>query len=244
MTQPTLASLSFKCMHCEIVAQQRWHRVGLSGESSQTNILSFAMTNLSEGTHLAGDATIVWSGTSSNYSGLKRFTAAVCSNCEGLSLWLVDRCIFPIKSTAPAPSPDLPPEAATDYEEAARVLPYSPRAATALLRLCTEKLLGSLLQRSDRIDNMIGDMVKLGISPMLQEAMDVLRVTGNEAVHPGQMEDIDDLGTALSMFGLVNLIVDQMITQPKHVGQLFANLPAGKRAAIQARNAKVSRETS
>jgi len=68
--------------------------------------------------------------------------------------------------------------------------------------------------------------------------MDVLRITGNEAVHPGTMDNIDDENTALSLFGLINLIVDVLITQPKHVDQLYAGLPESKRQAIEQRNAK------
>jgi hypothetical protein len=134
----------------------------------------------------------------------------------------------------------MPAPASRDYEEAAKIVRHSPRAAAALLRLCTEKLLGHLLKRDGSIDGMIADFVALGVPLQVQQAMDVLRVTGNEAVHPGTMDAVDDLDTALALFGLVNLIVDDLITRPKLVSQMFDALPAGKREAIQARNARAA----
>lgn len=85
---------------------------------------------------------------------------------------------------------------------------------------------------------MIAEFVALGVPPQIQQAMDILRVTGNHAVHPGTMAEVDDQGAALALFGLINLIVDVLITQPKHIDQMFAGLPAGAREAIERRNAK------
>lgn len=50
------------------------------------------------------------------------------------------------------------------------------------------------------------------ISPALQQALDSVRVIGNEAVHPGTMDLRDDVFTVLSLFGLVNFIVQKAIT--------------------------------
>jgi len=59
--------------------------------------------------------------------------------------------------------------------------------------------------------------VSKGLDPLVQQALDIVRVIGNEAVHPGVMDLKDDRETAATLFGLVNAIADQMITHPKTV---------------------------
>jgi hypothetical protein len=75
---------------------------------------------------------------------------------------------------------------------------------------------------------------------MVQEALDSIRVIGNQAVHPGQMDLKDDVGTATELFEVLNFIADQLITRPKKLKALYEKLPPEKRAAIDARNAKAS----
>lgn len=70
-----------------------------------------------------------------------------------------------------------------------------------------------------------------------QKALDVGRVIGNNAVHPGQIDLKDDRATAEKLFGLVNLIADIMVTQPKHIDAMFQGLPEGARKAIEKRDA-------
>jgi len=38
----------------------------------------------------------------------------------------------------------------------------------------------------------IGNLVKKGLSPLVQKALDTVRVVGNECVHPGTMDLKDD----------------------------------------------------
>lgn len=63
--------------------------------------------------------------------------------------------------------------------------------------------------------------------------MDTVRVIGNEAVHPGILDLKDDRDTATKLFKLVNIISEQMISNPKHVEEIYGQLPEGKRKAIE-----------
>jgi hypothetical protein len=108
-----------------------------------------------------------------------------------------------------------PDDCKVDYEEARKVLEDSPRAAAALLRLATEKL------------------CRL---PTVQKALDTLRVIGNESVHPGTMDIRDDTDVALHLFGLVAIVVEQTITQPKKIAALYGTLPPGAIAGIKQRD--------
>ena len=166
-----------------------------------------------------------------------------CYVCKKPSIWVAGRVVFP--ETIPQvadPNGDLPPDIRADYREAAGILANSPRAAAALLRLAIQKLCSSLLERDGAINEMIGDLVSRGLSPIVQRALDVVRVIGNEAVHPGTIDLRDDHGTALQLFGLVNLIAEAMISQPKHVMELYGSLPADKIAGIEQRDAKARRK--
>ncbi len=63
-------------------------------------------------------------------------------------------------------------------------------------------------------------------------------MVGNNAVHPGQINLKDDRTTAEKLFGLVNLITEIMISQPKHVASMYDGLPENARQAIEKRDGK------
>ncbi|HEX8524314.1 MAG TPA: DUF4145 domain-containing protein [Tepidisphaeraceae bacterium] len=132
--------------------------------------------------------------------------------------------VYPDKPVAPAPNEDLPEEIKRDYEEARTILLRSPRGAAALLRLCIQKLCKHLGQPGKNINDDIKELVKKGLPPMIQQAIDLLRIVGNNAVHPGELDLRDDVGTARQMFVLVNLIADSQITQPKSVQAMYDGL--------------------
>ena len=70
----------------------------------------------------------------------------------------------------------------------------------------------------------------------MQQSLDIVRVVGNESVHPGVMDLKDDSDTALQLLELVNAIADQMISHPKKVKTMYAKLPEEKRKAIERRD--------
>ena len=80
-------------------------------------------------------------------------------------------------------------------------------------------------------------MVKKGLPAKVQQALDIVRVVGNNAVHPGQIDLKDDTETANSLFGLINLIVDVMVTQPKEIEKMYKSIvPDSQKDAINKRN--------
>ncbi len=136
----------------------------------------------------------------------------------------------------PSPNTDLREDIKLDFEEARATANISPRGAAALLRLCVQKLCEQLGQAGKNIDTDIANLVTAGLPVEVQQALDVVRVVGNNAVHPGQLDVKDDRETVEALFGLVNLIADRMITQKKQLAALYEKLPQGAKDAIAKRD--------
>jgi hypothetical protein len=131
----------------------------------------------------------------------------------------------------------MPDDVKADYDEARAIVSASPRGAAALLRLAIQKLVARLAPSAKDLNGGIGDLVRIGLPRKVQQALDVVRVVGNNAVHPGQLDLRDDREIAEALFGLVNLITEVMIVQPGSVDRLFAALPPSAREAIERRDA-------
>ncbi len=134
------------------------------------------------------------------------------------------------------PNPDLPDAIKADFEEARQIANLSPKGAAALLRLVIQKICIHLGEPGKDINSDIGNLVKKGLPSKIQKALDIVRVVGNESVHPGQIDLNDDPATTTKLFELIDIIADTMITQPKEIDKLFDSLPDGKKAAIQKRD--------
>lgn len=165
-------------------------------------------------------------------------SASSCYNCDKLSIWIYDRLVFPKPGEAPQANQDMPDDIKRDYDEASSILDQSPRGAAALIRLAIQKLCKELGQPGKNINDDIGSLVKGGLDPRVQKALDAVRVIGNSAVHPGQIDLQDDRATAETLFKLLNLIVDKTISEPKHVAQVYDSLPEGATKAIERRDKK------
>jgi hypothetical protein len=207
VTPPNLKAPAFTCPRCDAYAQQIWYQVQGIPE-----------------TH--GWAQRVFEDV----------FVAVCTKCLGLTIWSERRLVDPDASPAPMPNDDLSDDIKKDYEEARSIAAKSPRGAAALLRLCIQKLCIELGGSGKDLNKDIGDLVKKGLLPQVQKMLDAVRVIGNNAVHPGELDLEDTPETAISLFNLVNAIADQMITHPKQVDALYAGLPASAREAIERRD--------
>jgi hypothetical protein len=75
-----------------------------------------------------------------------------------------------------------------------------------------------------------------GLSLKVQQALDTVRVIGNESVHPGEINLNDDREIANKLFELVNIIANIMITQPREIENLYNTLPEVKLEGIKNRD--------
>ena len=161
---------------------------------------------------------------------------ARCQHCRDFSLWVNGQLVHPDESSVEAPNSDLSEPIQRDYREAASILRRSPRGAAALLRLALEKLCGELNAEGDDLNAQISDLVGRGLPAAIQKSLDAVRVTGNEAVHPGLMDIADDEGIAQTLFVLLNIIAQHMVSNPKMIDEAYEKLPERKRQAIERRD--------
>ena len=182
----------------------------------------------------------IWGeGTISNSNNLVSVPDVIfsqCSHCTEFSIWHKYRLIYPDSSRAPLPNDDLPEDIKNDFQEARKILNRSPRGAAAILRLCVQKLCLYLGEPGKSINSDIASLVKKGLNPKIQRSLDVVRVIGNEAVHPGVIDLRDNMDIAIQLCVLINIITDAMITQPKLIDSLYSNLPEEKRQQIEIRD--------
>jgi hypothetical protein len=162
--------------------------------------------------------------------------ASQCYSCDLFALWLHGDLIYPAVRYGEEPNEDLPEDIQRDYDEARSVLAISPRSAAALLRLCIQKICRNLGANGSNINSDIAVLVSKGLDAKVQQALDIVRVIGNNAVHPGQIDLQDDRAIATHLFRLVNLIAEKMISEPKHIQTMFDTLPESARAQIANRD--------
>ena len=160
---PQYGSKGFNCPYCNMFAYQTWHKV----------------------TEESIDGDDVYR----EYILIEKMVVEVslCSHCENATFWLDEKIIYPSTRMSPPANSDLPDNVQEVYKEAAAIANQSPRAACALLRLAIEMLLKHLGE-AGTINEGIKNLVKKGLDERIQQALDIVRVTGNNAVHAGKID--------------------------------------------------------
>lgn len=158
-----------------------------------------------------------------------------CGHCKRYSIWHEWKMIYPEFSGIEPPNSDLDVDIQHDYLEAASIIQKSPRGAAALLRLAIQKLCIQLGE-GENLNKAIANLVKRGLPVKVQQSLDALRVIGNEAIHPGELDLRDDIEIATSLFRLANFIAEKMITEPKEIEIIYGKIPETKKKQIEERD--------
>jgi hypothetical protein len=265
--EPSISARSFNCPHCGAHATQTWFEIycepiadergehGVPWRPSQ-EVLDQIERDTAHGTlppeafvkHkkyldrlLRGE--VFLEPSEKHHYGLpqlENFAVSVCYTCKRPAVWLRDGVLYPPTRSGAEPSEDMPADVLADYDEARSIVMLSPRGAAALLRLAIQKLCDRLGEKGKKLDDALASLVQKGLDKRVQRALDIVRVIGNESVHPGQLDLRDDHDTATKLFGLVNLIVEKMISETKHVDEMYGGLPESKRKAIEERDKRGS----
>lgn len=170
------------------------------------------------------------------YSQPSPITYCECGHCGDLTYWHESRMIIPAEAPVSPPHPDMPATVVGDYLEARSIFARSPRAAVALLRLAIQKLMPELGEKGDNINTDIKSLVAKGLPAQVQQAFDFCRVVGNNAVLPGEINLNDTPEMGQHLFNMINFIIEDRITRPKQIAELYAQLPDSARATIEKRD--------
>ncbi len=162
-----------------------------------------------------------------------------CLRCKDYCFWENRTLVWPVESGLPDPIEGCPEQIQAVYNEARQLFPHSPRASAALLRLAIQMICVDRGLPGKDLNSDIGTLVKNGLSAQIQQSLDLVRVVGNNAVHPGQIQIEENKDKIEKFFGLVNLIVDVLIVQPAKVSEMFHPLvPPAQKQQITARDGK------
>jgi hypothetical protein len=216
---PTFSEGQFNCPHCGVFAKQFWshiHACRIWGGDPTTSGNSNFDENLDE-----------------------NWKISKCGHCGNHIIWFNTEIIYPEKIVVDSPNDDLSQDIKKDYIEAAQIFNKSPRGAAALLRLALQKLLKQLGESGENINEDIKNLISKGLNQTVQKGLDFVRVTGNNAVHPGQIDLDDNKNIALKLFKVINFIAEKMITEPNEVEKLFDDLPEEEKDKINNRNSKI-----
>lgn len=257
---PAIDLTAFSCPFCGVLTSQRWFQIyakdNNSGEQKSRPPLCIDLNQASElmkADEPESDETVskFWRDLGSGEISLNYLDGSVslrnwvlnlnicrCNECNQFSVWRHKKMIFPSLNFEVKPNADMPVGVRRDFEEASSIAAASPRGAAALLRLAVQNLCIELGEKGKNINDDIAALVKKGLDVKIQRALDCVRVIGNNAVHPGEMDVSDDRQTVSTLFELVNLIVDKMISEPKKVNAMFEALPDRARDNIAKRDGK------
>lgn len=199
--KPTFREKAFNCPHCGAYSTMKWDKFYDGSNYYEKKVEGYS------------------------------FFDSLCCYCDKQMIWYVKgeqaRVFFP-REVAIAPEENMPDKVREIYEEASLVLGDSPRASCALLRLTLQELMRYLQENVNgyselKIENLnqdIKEVINIGNfhqaeKEMIEEAMNSVRLIGNKAVHPSELDINDNPEIANILFEMINFIVREIITKPK-----------------------------
>ena len=234
-TSPSTSAKSFNCPHCDVVSHHNWYLTSLTSLPSPVKTPkqllerenSVFLRTCGEASEANIDLRCV-SVTSAKleylHSCLFPFFVSKCDNCEKYALWVYKDIVHP-QTVKRNLHEDLPNKVKDICIEASAVATFSPVCAAVLLRTAIEKLCKHLGYEKRSLKSTIDLMKKEGdLDDILYEAMESVRLVGNEAVHEGEIQLDDDAHAVDTLFDIVNLVVEKLIGHPKRIKKLRKNV--------------------
>ncbi len=228
---PQYRAGTFTCPVCRQTAKHKWLEANWSLQTVREPN-PFAVGSEPEPLNAAIEAI-------GHDSPRSKLAVSRCGACDRSSLWAYEKLVYPETTNSPPVNEDLPDEIKKIYIEAASVAEKSPRSAAALLRLSIQLLCKHLGEPGKKINDDIASLVKKGLPADVQKALDIVRVVGNNAVHPGKIST-DSPEIVQSLFELINIIAERMLTEPRKISEMYNSLPDRNRDQIAKRDCSQS----
>jgi hypothetical protein len=224
--EPRLGAETFSCPHCKTVAHQDWHSLFLRPENA-AEVRVLTPETVSADTLKQGEA------QQDNIKEIDRFVARLrqneltyqyqkhpqplkvrmanlhisnCHSCNGFALWVGGLLVFPTRVDK---APELVEE---DAEEAADILKKFPRGATALMRVCIQKLVPLLEDKGKALNQRVSSLVRKGLEVEIQQATEVLQVLRSDPLQPSQLESQADKETALRFLDSLQEVLERRMS--------------------------------
>jgi len=243
---PALSESSFQCPHCNIVASQHWINLDIMNKYIFRQIQNhhldyrpkiYASDDISISKFI--DIHAHEFSTFLNNIFPDELSFSRCQSCYKKTIWFGKNIIYPATTPVAPPNADMDSDIQSIYNEAASIVNNSPKGAAALLRLALQKLMVQLGEDGNNLNQNIKNLVSKGLHVQIQQSLDYIRVIGNNAVHPGNISLDDDRHIAINMFKMLNLIVEDMISKPKEINELYDEImPEDTKQHIEKRDAK------
>jgi hypothetical protein len=249
---PTIDQLAFNCPHCHALARQFWFSVHADPlKADEKPVVANGETGAAL---MFGDAEegererqVKWAERVPSGRPLLRvhrefrnrdvqnISISYCFNCNEICLWVVDQMVWPRCATGPEPKRHTSPDVQRKTEEASQTLDASPRGAAALLRLATEKLCKELGNSEESPRPEIAPLFQEEVDARVQKVLDAMRIIESNAISPDDVGVGDTGATAETLSGLVNLICEKMIIEPRQLQALYAKVRDGAQSALEHR---------
>lgn len=218
---PTYQEIVFHCPHCYTKAKQHWHII------TNNNDIFPLLKTLKEYKFHKSTTNI----PTKDYTldGQWEIEISICDCCKNFSIWINKNIIFPKTSNIESPNKDMPIEIKNLYNEAREIINLSPKSACALLRLALQKLMPHIGGEGKNIAKDINTLKENGkIDSTVYDALESLRLVGNNAVHPGKINIDDQPEYAQGLFSLLNYVIEELISRPNRAKKFRDSLPIKK----------------
>lgn len=243
-TAPSLYGRSFVCPSCHVNSEQQWFDQKRAAQSAISIVTDAYHAYRGLIPDYADDAVHGFRGAIQTLITQQmhkyvpmQISIGVCSHCGLPNIWMNEKLVHPENCLIEQPNPDMSDQIRKLYLEASSILERSPKGSAAMLRLALQLLLKQLGKTGKDINRDIADLVEAGLNPTLQKALDLVRVVGNNAVHPGEIDLSDGREIAVKLFQILNFIANELITKPKELDRLYHELlPEGAKQAITNRD--------
>jgi hypothetical protein len=223
--EPALGAESFSCPHCNTVAHQDWYSLFLKPENAgEVRVLtSEAVTALRQGDDRRDNIKEIGqfverlkkNALTYEYQKhphplkvkMANLHISNCHSCNGFSLWVGGILVFPTRIDK---TPELVEE---DLEEATAILNKFPRGATALMRVCIQKLVPLLEDNGKELNQRVSSLVRKGLEMEMQQAEEVLQVLRSDPVQLSQLESQADKETVLRFLDSLKEVLERRMPQ-------------------------------
>jgi hypothetical protein len=221
--EPRLGAESFSCPHCNTVAHQDWYSLFLKPENA-AEIRVLTPETVMVSTLRQGEAQrdslkeidqfverLKKNELTYEYQKhphplkvkMANLHISNCHSCNGFLLWVSGLLVFPTRMDK---TPELVEE---DLQEATTILDKFPRGATALMRVCIQKLVPLLNQDGNELDEHVSSLVRKGLEMEMQQATEVLEVLRLDPVQLTQLESQADKEMVLRFLDSLKAILER-----------------------------------